>query len=570
MKNAYLYSILFLLATFVGYGQNENNHWILGTSDVNFSSTTPSVSMVSNSGNYGKASVSDASGNLLFYTDGYKVWNKNHLLMQNGQLFTSNLMANYNIQPVVIVPHPSNNGIYYIFCSEIVYLGTTTITNVVDYHYYIVDFNDSSYPLGKVIVPSDCEFVRGNPGYFAPITCVKNSTNDGYFVVIHSYPSPSSGGSLLSYKITSSGLNTTPVETSLPNDIHYYNQNLEGEFQNSTRGIMKFSPDNLKFGELVLTDFYHQGPNTYSSGSRLFKMDFNNASGTFSNFSVIEDTYSNSGGTNTDFEFSTDSNKAYLVKNSNIYVKDLSNLSLSARKLADFNNSSSYPSATHLQRDKQDNLLISFDGSSFLHKINNQDSYSNSSVNLNFVSLSSTLNFGHTLPQLIPALAASCPTTLAITANVTSGTSNKQASSTLTASNTISSGAVAIYHAGSSVVLTNGFHAASGSRFRGYIEGCSGTFVGRTGENSNSTKDMVIGKDILIYPNPSSDIVTITSVNKIKNISVTSMEGKMVLNQNVDNENEFTVNVNSFQCGIYIMMIEYQDGNTDIERLIKR
>lgn len=183
------------------------------------------------------------------------------------------------------------------------------------------------------------------------------------------------------------------------------------------------------------------------------------------------------------------------------------------------------------------------------------------------------LSFGHTLPQLIPTLQAPCPANATITANVTSGTSNSQASNSITASNTISSGAVVIYHAGSSVVLTNGFHAASGSRFRGYIEGCSGIFVGKSGEEleeSDLTQELVRGKEILIYPNPASDMISVTSVNKISNISVTSMEGKTVLNQNISNENEAAVNVSSFEKGIYIVTVETQDGGINIQKLIKK
>lgn len=31
------------------------------------------------------ASISDSAGNLLFYTNGEKVWNKNHEVMPNGE-----------------------------------------------------------------------------------------------------------------------------------------------------------------------------------------------------------------------------------------------------------------------------------------------------------------------------------------------------------------------------------------------------------------------------------------------------------------------------------------------------
>lgn len=56
--------------------------------------------------------MADAFGNLLFYTDGVRLWNKNHQLMVNG----SGLMGNPDVtQSVVIVPKPLSRHRYYIF-----------------------------------------------------------------------------------------------------------------------------------------------------------------------------------------------------------------------------------------------------------------------------------------------------------------------------------------------------------------------------------------------------------------------------------------------------------------------
>ena len=57
------------------------------------------------------------TGQLLFYTDGRKVWNANNQVMPNG----SNLLGGfYNscTQGALIVPFPEDNQRYYLFTLE--------------------------------------------------------------------------------------------------------------------------------------------------------------------------------------------------------------------------------------------------------------------------------------------------------------------------------------------------------------------------------------------------------------------------------------------------------------------
>ncbi len=60
----------------------------------------------------GVATISDENGNLLFYTDGMSVWNKNHDQMQNGWGLYGHSSAS---QSGVIVPFPGNKDLYYVF-----------------------------------------------------------------------------------------------------------------------------------------------------------------------------------------------------------------------------------------------------------------------------------------------------------------------------------------------------------------------------------------------------------------------------------------------------------------------
>ncbi len=60
----------------------------------------------------GCATISDDHGNLLFYTDGITVWNKNHKPMPNGKNLKGNSSST---QSAIIVPDPSSKYKYYLF-----------------------------------------------------------------------------------------------------------------------------------------------------------------------------------------------------------------------------------------------------------------------------------------------------------------------------------------------------------------------------------------------------------------------------------------------------------------------
>ncbi len=60
----------------------------------------------------GCATISDENGELLFYTDGSKVWDRNHTIMPNGTELKGNPSSS---QSAVIVPNPTNLNQYYIF-----------------------------------------------------------------------------------------------------------------------------------------------------------------------------------------------------------------------------------------------------------------------------------------------------------------------------------------------------------------------------------------------------------------------------------------------------------------------
>ncbi len=109
------------------FSQKESNFWYFGNyAGLNFNPGAPvSIRDGEISSNAGCASMSDRNGNLLFYTDGEKVYNKDHDIMLNGFTLKGNSKST---QSALIVPMPEDTKQYsprkyYIFTTD-VYNGT--------------------------------------------------------------------------------------------------------------------------------------------------------------------------------------------------------------------------------------------------------------------------------------------------------------------------------------------------------------------------------------------------------------------------------------------------------------
>lgn len=115
MKN----TLILLLTCFIGLysnAQNEASNWYFGeNAGLSFNLETNSITTNTNgqlNTREGCSSISDDTGNLLFYTDGITIWNRNHVTMSNG----SGLFGDpSSTQSAIIVPKPGDPNIYYVF-----------------------------------------------------------------------------------------------------------------------------------------------------------------------------------------------------------------------------------------------------------------------------------------------------------------------------------------------------------------------------------------------------------------------------------------------------------------------
>jgi hypothetical protein len=590
MKKIYLIIMLLFSVMTSVFAQNPNNHWQLGATDVNFTTNPPVAITSSNANQYSKTSISDDNGNLLFYTDGKTVWNKNHNVMTNG----SNI-GYTGVLNTIIVPNLANPNQFYIFRSE-EYLCLCLYRLPMYYLYSIVEFN-SLNPLG-IVLPFNSSPLAGslesqyskalydstgiveNSLSFGALTATKNNNDTAFWVIVQSK------NKLLSYKIDSSGLNTTPVESTFTS-TQIYNPGTEnsGVVSGLEEAKFKIAPNN----SFLIGLEYSKANNQYDPDSNFFdfknffyKINFNSTTGVFSGYETF------SGGIMiNNFEISAQSNNLFYVRkkfpfpgpayitdvvDGEICVKDLTSSSSSVRILNEFGTSTLTSKFSYLQRDKYDNLLISstYTNSNrnlYLHKIENQNSYSGSSVVLNSISLNG--NSISTLPELIPNLILPCVDNLAVTTNVTSGTDKKQAANTIIASNTFNSGTNGIYHAGTSVTLSPGFNAKSGSTFRAYVAGCTNTF---TQKKTSSSEEIIITSEypknsLKLYPSPNTGIFTIDlGFDNKKEIAIViyDIQGKQIYHSVTKNATT-DVSLPNLPSGIYIVRLQGSDYSETVK-----
>ena len=188
---------LLLGCTNLLWSQKEYNNWYFGDSaGVTFNSGIP-VGL--NNGiiftSEGTASISDKSGNLLFYTDGVTVRTHDHSIMDNG----TNLMGSLtSTQSAMIIPLPGCDQIYYIFT---VYLeGTGPLC------YSLVDMRLNS-GFGKVVQKN--VFLHGP--VCEKLTAIFHRNGVDVWIIAHAVGS----NDYLSFLLTNNGVNPNPVINSI-------------------------------------------------------------------------------------------------------------------------------------------------------------------------------------------------------------------------------------------------------------------------------------------------------------------------------------------------------------------
>lgn len=73
-------------------------------------------------------------------------------------------------------------------------------------------------------------------------------------------------------------------------------------------------------------------------------------------------------------------------------------------------------------------------------------------------------------------------------------------------------------------------------------------------------------EELTIYPNPSSDLITVTSKDDIKKVTVIALDGKIVLTA----DNSEKIDVSKLSKGVYILQGELKNGTVISKKIIKK
>lgn len=79
--------------------------------------------------------------------------------------------------------------------------------------------------------------------------------------------------------------------------------------------------------------------------------------------------------------------------------------------------------------------------------------------------------------------------------------------------------------------------------------------------------------EVMVYPNPTSELITITvqNINEIYAASLFSLDGKFIANYNNPQiSNQFTINVQNFSSGFYYLKIETTSGTISKKIIVRR
>ncbi len=262
MRNR-LYIIIILFFSCANSFAQQNNRWYFGRyAGLNFNPGSQPVPTVLSDGalstNEGSASICDYNGDLLFYSNGVTVYNRNHQVMLNGDNLRGNVSS---VQACIIVPVPGNDNLFYLFATDAV---ENNFAN--GYTYSIIDMSRDNGN-GEVVTKntllwSSCteRMVAARHANGKDVWVITNDNNSNVF---------------RSWLIDCSGLQASPVvsTTGIVMNQHFV----------TNTGMLKVSPD----GKQVCQTHFPESDVVGFTPNFCQLFDFDNATGILSNPKTI-------------------------------------------------------------------------------------------------------------------------------------------------------------------------------------------------------------------------------------------------------------------------------------------
>ncbi len=258
LRTSYAILAFLFISTQCHSQQSESNIWYFGNyAGLDFSNGGSPSALTNGSLNAleGCASMSSPEGELLFYTEGDTVWQRDHQVMPNG---TGLMGHNSSTQSAIVVPKPGSEGLYYIFTVD---AANHNLANGLRYSLVDMSLNGGYGDIDPqqkniLLVTPVCE----------KVTAVHNKSGSGTWVIVHLYNT----NIYHSYLVTQFGVSQTPV-------VSQAGVVVSGGYINA-KGYMTVSPDGTMLAEA----------NHYLQSVEIF--DFNTETGVLSN-PIIDNTY---------------------------------------------------------------------------------------------------------------------------------------------------------------------------------------------------------------------------------------------------------------------------------------
>ncbi len=284
-----LLSLSLLLAWTGLLAQKEATIWYYGRrAGLNFSTfpPTPLFDGALNSSEAAAVMADKRTGQLLFYSDGTKVWNRAHRLMPNGD----GLLAapTTSTQGALIVPAPGNESLFYLFTVATPAYANLTTPGL---FYSLVDMQ-ADVGQGDVILSS-----KNTPlltDVSEKLTAIPHANGRDYWVITHGW----NNNLFYVYRLTAQGVSTPQTYPS--GTVHKDTTELTSE----SAGYLKASPDGRRLACAVLRN----------GRPRPFELyDFDASTGQISHYQNLGNFQGQYG-----VSFSPDSRKLYLTLNGRI------------------------------------------------------------------------------------------------------------------------------------------------------------------------------------------------------------------------------------------------------------
>jgi PKD repeat protein len=267
MKKIFYILTFFWTTTLVG--QKEVSKWFF-SGGLDFMCNPPlslTASLYKFAPEEGCSSIADSSGNLLFYTDGYQIFDNTHQIMFNGKdIGLDSTCYGSSTQGALIVKQPLQDSIYYIFTTD---CAENKLAN--GFCYSIVNMNLNGGK-GAVILKKQklinkvCE----------KLAAMRHTNGVDVWVVTHEW----GNNKFCSFLLNSAGLNIIPINSfcgknQLPTDTtDNYPSSPYPEC--AARGYLKFSPQGNRLVALTTSDCH-----PFQSYPELFSFNKSNGSITY-------------------------------------------------------------------------------------------------------------------------------------------------------------------------------------------------------------------------------------------------------------------------------------------------